>query len=501
MAQAGMVGGGVPAPGAEQRLLDWMARQHEISAAFMLRAISATHLVKVRKGFGLTIRPARGSILASAAMGSWDPDPDYFFHWLRDSAIVIDALRHLISAGTHVAEGSAHCRDYVAFSQALNRLDGDEFLRNAGDFRKSIDPGFLQFVRDDSEFRGLKGDRVLGEPRFNPDGTLDISKWSRPQHDGPAMRALGLMRLWPLGCFDETDRAAMRALLLSDLGFVFRHWREPSFDIWEEELGQHYATRLLHHAALMDGADWIEENGCAGETEQAGDWRKAAHAISEALDAHWLQGQGYYASRQETAKGTEGKDLDFAVILAVIHAQRKEGPHSVLDPKVMATMARLEDLFAGAYAINKNRPARRGPAMGRYAGDSYFSGGAYYFSTLGAAEFYYALAGAAAGARLPGRLAHASRLPGPGARKERPPDPPQGQEPGFEALLRRGDQFMETVAAFTPPGGELSEQFDQRTGAQTSAKTLSWSHAAFITAYARRREAVCRFAAQTGTAA
>ncbi len=39
--------------------------------------------------------------------------------------------------------------------------------------------------------------------------------------------------------------------------------------------------------------------------------------------------------------------------------------------------------------------------MGRYAGDRYFSGGAYYFSTLGAAEFYYALAEAVAEAEVP----------------------------------------------------------------------------------------------------
>ena len=54
-------------------------------------------------------------------------------------------------------------------------------------FRKNIDPAFLQFVRDDDELRAIAGDRVLGEPRFNPDATLDISKWSRPQHDGPGV--------------------------------------------------------------------------------------------------------------------------------------------------------------------------------------------------------------------------------------------------------------------------------------------------------------------------
>jgi glucoamylase len=50
-----------------------------------------------------------------------------------------------------------------------------------------------------------------------------------------------------------------------------------------------------------------------------------------------------------------------------------------------------------------------------------------------------------------------------------------------------GDAFLETVRAFTPPSGDLSEQFDQRTGEQTSAKHLAWSYAALISAVAARR--------------
>ncbi|MGH7187370.1 MAG: glycoside hydrolase family 15 protein, partial [Pseudomonadota bacterium] len=71
-----------------------------------------------------------------------------------------------------------------------------------------------------------------------------------------------------------------------------------------------------------------------------------------------------------------------------------------------------------------------------------------------------------------------------------PPPAPEHQKRRFEALLRRGDQFMATVAAYTPASGELSEQFDQATGVQTSAKSLAWSHAALITAVARRRAAM-----------
>ncbi len=71
-----------------------------------------------------------------------------------------------------------------------------------------------------------------------------------------------------------------------------------------------------------------------------------------------------------------------------------------------------------------------------------------------------------------------------------PPPAPEHRKRRFEALLRRGDQFMATVAAYTPASGELSEQFDQATGVQTSAKSLAWSHAALITAVARRRAAL-----------
>jgi glucoamylase len=164
----------------------------------------------------------------------------------------------------------------------------------------------------------------------------------------------------------------------------------------------------------------------------------------------------------------------------------------VADPKMLATMAALENLFDQHYLINRTRPADCAPALGRYAEDSYFSGGAYYFSTLGAAEFYYSLAGAvAAGADLPVTADNEAFLSRLGIGDDiLALSPREVLNRRFEVMLRRGDQFMATVAAYTPASGELSEQFDQATGAQTSAKTLAWSHAAFITAFARRGAAL-----------
>jgi len=131
----------------------------------------------------------------------------------------------------------------------------------------------------------------------------------------------------------------------------------------------------------------------------------------------------------------------------------------VRDPRMHATLARLETLFAAQYPINRNRAANRAPAMGRYAQDVYYSGGAYYFSTLAAAEFCFRAAA----------LTPATGLP------------------TAQTLIDHGNAFLETVRAFTPPGGDLSEQFDQRTGEQNSAPQLAWSYAAFITCTAARR--------------
>jgi len=454
------------AQAASEELTGWMARQYARSAKALLGAISRTDLVKERNGFGRWVRPVKGSILASPVLAAYDPDPDYFFHWLRDSAVVIDALRQLVeSGGVALQEGLGIFRDFLAFSLTLSALDGRAFLEKAGDYRAKVEPHFLQFLRPEAEIREIAGDNVLGEPRFDPDGSLDILKWSRPQHDGPALRVLAVLRFSSSAAAGDAEaRALAGRLLRRDLAFTLARWRTPSFDIWEEELGRHYYTQLVQSEALSEGARWLAG---IGEAREASACREAAREIEAQLRDFWSDEKGFTRSRI----GASGeKDLDIATLLAVIHAGRREGAHSVRDPKTRATAARLEDLFGRLYKINEAAPEGRAPAMGRYADDRYYSGGAYYFSTLGAAEFYYRAAAAAPRDASPLHdAAHAV---------------------SFDDLFRRGDMFMATVAAFTPTNGDLSEQFDRSTGAQTSAKNLAWSHAAFITACASRAEAL-----------
>jgi glucoamylase len=457
------------APSIATGFEQWLDREYRHAATAMLRSISARDIVKARLGFGQTMRPIAGSIVASPVPAAYDPDPDYFFHWFRDSAIVIDAVRLLYEAGHLGAEALTHFADFVRFSLSLKTLDGRALVASP-QWRRAVTPDFEQYLRGD-DLLGVSGDAVYADTRVNPDGTLDISRWARPQHDGPPLRALAVLRwLRTLrAMFDgkwqranETVSADTLAdaerLLRIDLALTAARWREPSHDIWEEEIGLHYFTLRVSAAALNEGAEWLH---AAGETSRATALRADAAAILETLDRFWSADAGYYRSRIMPPGVASTKMLDIAVILSAVHCGAGGAIHSVRDARMHATLARLEQLFDRLYPINRERPSERAPAMGRYEGDVYYSGGAYYFSTLGAAEFCF--------------LAAAAHEPGDEQRAK---------------WVAHGDGFLETVRAFTPASGDLSEQFDQRTGEQTSAKHLAWSYAGFVSCVTARRAAV-----------
>jgi glucoamylase len=386
----------------------------------MLKSISPVGIVKERRRFGQVILPKPGSVVASPVLAAYDPDPDYFFHWYRDSALVMDALRLLRG---ELAEADRLFQDFVRFSLELGALDGRNLPPG---WRDRAEPDFVRFLRTNAG--EAHGAAIPAETRVNPDGSLDITDWPRPQHDGPALRALCVLR-W------GAEGEAAGELVRRDLAFVLRHARRSCFDIWEEEVGLHAYTLRVSAAALEAGAEWLQGRG---ETETAKLCRGEARLLVAALDDFWMEEEAHLRSRFVEG-GAPEKLLDMSVILGANHAR-------VSGERYRLTLARLETLFDAAYAINRERPTWRAPALGRYQGDRYYSGGAYYFSTLAAAEFHYR-----------------------------------------NGELEKGDAYLETVRVFTPESGDLSEQFDQDSGAQTSARHLAWSYAAFLTAVAARR--------------
>jgi glucoamylase len=260
-------------------LEEWIAREWDHAARMMLTSISPIGIIKQRPRFGQVIVPRPGSVVASPVLAAYDPEPDYFFHWYRDGALVIDALRLLRS---DLPQAENLFQDYVRFSLDLAALDG----RTAPpDWRAATAPDFARFLR--ANLDSAHGTAIAAETRVNADGTLDITDWPRPQHDGPALEALTLMR-WGA----EGDAAI---LLRRDLGFVLRHARKPCFDIWEEEFGLHAYTLRVSWAALTEGAAWLEARGEVTEAERC---RTEAAAIETMLDDFWMEELAHIRSRK-----------------------------------------------------------------------------------------------------------------------------------------------------------------------------------------------------------
>jgi glucoamylase len=429
-------------------LEEWIGVQTASSARGLMRSISCS-LTKTRPGFAQSVTARAGSVVASPVLAAYDPDPDYFFHWFRDSAIVMDALRLL--QADRLQPGMHHAFvDYVNFSLSLQDLDGESLVKSSG-WRAAAAPDFQQFLRGDADLGSVHGAQVSADTRVNPDGTLDISQWARPQYDGAALRALTLLRWLTSSGSGELDPGPAEQLLRIDLANTQLQCRNACFDIWEEEKGFHYYTLRVCAAALLQGAEWL---GARGEWHLAVACRASGADILMLLDRYWRAGDGYYGSRVLESGAHSAKDLDFAVILASLHGGARDGPHSVADPRMQATFEKLADLFAAEYPLNRDRDASLAPAMGRYAHDKYYSGGPYFFSTLGAAEFCYRLAA--------------------------------GRGPS-DSWAQRGDAHLRTVRRYAPEDGAFAEQFDRDSGRPCSARDLAWSHAAFLScAHARR---------------
>ena len=464
----------------------WCADRIPLCLAGLRRAVSAVDLVKRRDAFGQTIVPARGSVLA-AADAAPDAHPDYFFHWLRDSALVMDALMRL--SVDDPGDAAAYA-DFIRFSQGLDALDGARHVRHKG-FGTTADPALAVYVRSVLDLEALHGDGLRGEVRFNPDGTLDTLDWARPQFDGAALRALTLLRRPlppPVNAYPAL-LALRDGLLRADLDYVADHAGDLCFDVWEERFGHHYPTRLVIYAALSLGAPWAD---ATGDAARAARFAASARSVRTDLDRHWSPERGAYVATLDAEDELgEAHVLDSSVLLGVLHARLPEGPHSPLDPKVQATLAIFDAMFADL-PINQRLAPEWGPLMGRFRGDDYFGGGGFVMLTAGVAELCYLIgAGVRAGRRLPvtaenaawlGRVLGAPVAPGTDL-----PAAPDDVPALVLAFRDAGDRYLGALAALAPEDGSMPEQFDKVSGDPTSAPDLAWSHGAVATAVLTRQ--------------
>ena len=149
-----------------------------------------------------------GMIIASPSI-----EPNYKYHWIRDSALV---MRPIIDMYINT-------RDPKYFQHIINYLENETKIQN------------------------LKTQSGLGEPKFNIDCTPYDEPWGRPQNDGAALRGIMLFRL--IDTFNYKYDILIQNMILpiinKDIRYILDNYNKTSFDLWEENNGWHFYTRMV----------------------------------------------------------------------------------------------------------------------------------------------------------------------------------------------------------------------------------------------------------------
>lgn len=387
-------------------------------------------------------------------------NPDYYFHWVRDAALVMRSLSIYLPEKN--AAYQKQVKDYAEIEAEHQKI----------------------FKLSDQ-----------GEPKFNADGTSFQGPWGRPQNDGPALRSTYFSQL----VLDQARRGNLtylknyyqanlpaKSLLKIDYEYVSHQWYKPDFDLWEEVQGQHFYTRMVQQKAMKLAVHVAELAKDFGAKQW---YQKQVDAIEVSLLDH-LNDEKIILSTVKRVAGlaTKRSQLDSSVILAILHTDRLEGRFSLTSEEVLKTFMLLDQTFKNLYPLNYRRSFRNvensflptlGNAIGRYPEDSFYGGNPWFLLTSSFAEFCY---------RQALFLKHASKhvIYEPKIQKMLKSflniNSFSQKSSLIDAWQAKGDQYLARVLYHSDEMGHQAEQMDKVSGYFKSAGDLTWSYAAFLTA-------------------
>jgi glucoamylase len=449
-------------------------------------ATADNKLVKITGDKILTALP--GAVIAAPALPSETFSQDYYFYWVRDGAITIHELL------------CSYQQETVAERKTL--------LKNC-----CLD--YLNFVKTVQMQPALNGVDILGEPKFNIDGTLWTGQWSRPQPDGAAYQSITLTLLAQI-LLDEGqkdfvlaniyDPSTTNSLLKANLEYTAANWSSMSIGPWEELLGFHFSVETIQRRALIDGAALATRLNDRGAATY---YLEQAERISDLMKAHWNESVGYYF---ELFRGQDirGGGINAAIIFALVYGQLniKDDPFPLVCEHALSSAFYVRDIFNNLYQLNALNKEKEnlGPLIGRYQSDLYDGnrmayGNPWFLCSNMLAAFYYRVAAEF----LNGKELVLSFLTKQFFDQIAPDFKVSiGQTVGkamkdFEglisALIHQGDLILNTVKACCIDAADgtrfhMSEQINRASGAQVSAPDLSWSYASLLTSLRLRDAAV-----------
>ena len=170
----------------------------------------------------------------------------------------------------------------------------------------------------------------------------------------------------------------------------------------------------------------------------------------------------------------------------MIHAFSSFDVYPLTDDKVAKTIRTLALTFCSEYQINQvdTKNGEPGVLMGRYPGDSYAGGNPWQLLTAVLAKTFYqgAISALTMGFEESEDKQAWSKL------LNIPHD--SSHEEFAQAALNAGDAVMNRLYKYVKnDGGHIAEQIGRNSGAQASAKDLTWSYANILSSMQFRKKA------------
>ncbi|KAF2866237.1 glucoamylase I precursor [Massariosphaeria phaeospora] len=450
-----------------------------------------------------------GTVIASPSK----EDPDYWYQWVRDAALTTSTLVDIYTASPSSALSTRLSAILDAYAHLQHTLQHTS--NRSGSFSTN-----------------LSG---LGEPKFHVDGSPFTGPWGRPQHDGPALRAITLMAylrayntshpsLWGsregnewFKLLYEADMPA-NSVVKADLEYVAQYWNQSGFDLWEEVQGLHFFTAMVQLRALREGADIAVAFGDPGAAE----WytKQAAYLERLVRESFWDEGKGHLVATLDSPRS----GLDCAILLGALHGNPSplsssslEATHTPVFPpysdEVLVTLLAFIQDQRARFPINATPPSSpngddddadtietpvlSGTALGRYPSDTYnghtstpSGGNPWFLCTLTASTLLHRTSTHLASTHsltitslsLP---FYRFLLASSSLQSHIAPNTTYGDgDAVFHSIVDRlrsvGDEFVRVARAHVDSEGAMSEQFDRRTGFMQGARDLSWSYGAFL---------------------
>lgn len=390
-----------------------------------------------------------------------------FFHWTRDAGLVFKLVIDLF---------------LESYDAGLQRSIQDFIVGQAK----------LQTVSNPSG--GFQNGAGLGEPKYLANGAQFTGEWGRPQRDGPALRAVALIKYakWLIANgYSSTASTVVWPVIKNDLAYVAQYWNQTGFDLWEEVQGSSFFTVASQHRSLVEGSSLASLLGTSCPACDS-----IAPQILCFQQRFWNPSQGYIVSNINGGGWRNGKDANS--ILTSIHnfdpaLACDSATFQPCSDRALSNHKIVVDSFRSIYAINAGISQGTAVAVGRYPEDTYYGGHPWYLNTFAAAEQLY-------DAMYVWRKSGSITVTQTSLAffRDLVPSVSTGQfavgTATFNSIVNAAsayaDGFINVAATYTSPNGSIAEQFNRNNGQPLSARDLTWSYASFLSAAQRRREYV-----------